>query len=74
MKAGWSKLQSGGWGVRVVVDEPFGELPKAGDEITVATKAGKESTVTLKSVVWSGETDGKFDTEAGLPTALYALD
>jgi len=74
MKASWSKLTSVGWGVRVVADEPFEELPEAGAEVTVRTKAGKESTVTVKSVVWSGETDGKYDTKPGQPTALYALD
>ena len=74
MPATWSKLSSGGWGVRYVCSEPFEELPEAGAEVTVRTKAGKESTVTVKSVVWSGETDGKYDTKPGQPTALYALD
>lgn len=46
--ATYTKLKSGGWGVRVV------GTAKAGDRVTVTTKAGVKKVETVTAVVWSG--------------------
>ena len=73
-KGKWAKLSGGDWGARFVAEDPFDELPKEGDEVIVVTQKGKESVRKVKSVVWEGETDGKFGTTPGMAAALYALD
>ena len=73
LKAHWSRgKEDGKWLVKAVADEPFEELPAEGDEITVTKKNGETQTVTLKKKLWEGE--GKYDSDKGLPVALYALD
>lgn len=47
--ATYQKLKSGEWGVRVQ------GTARAGDAISVRTKAGKVKTETVKAVVWSGD-------------------
>lgn len=44
----YAKLKSGAWGVRVT-----GQV-RAGDKVTVTTKAGKQKTETVERVLWSG--------------------
>lgn len=70
MKATWSKNKaSGKWGVRVVADEPFEDLPAEGSTITVTKKSGETSEVTVTKLIWQGE-----DNESKQPAGLYALD
>lgn len=53
MKASYTKLKSGDWGVRVV-----GEKPDVGATITVTKKDGATKTETVEKVVWS-DPDGR---------------
>lgn len=68
MKVTYSKLNSGDWGVRVVLDEPFEEFPEPGTEVTVTKKSGETSQRTVANKVWEGE-----DAESKQPVALYGL-
>lgn len=67
MQITWSKLKSGGWGVRAKAEDPFEELPAPGATVVVTKKNGETSEVTLGSKVWSGD-------DGGAPIGLYALD
>jgi hypothetical protein len=67
MQNTWSKLKSGGWGVRCKAEDPFEELPAPGATVIVEKRNGETSEVTLGSQVWSGKDDGS-------PIGLYALD
>jgi hypothetical protein len=53
VKASYTKLKSGDWGVRVV-----GEKPDVGATITVTKKDGTTKSATVEKVVWS-DADGR---------------
>ncbi len=69
MKATFSKLKSGNWGVRVVTDDPFEELPESGATVKVVLRSGEETEAKITKLVWSGS-DQNSDGLVG----LYALD
>jgi hypothetical protein len=68
MKATWSRLQSGGWGVRVQTDEPFEEIPEPGTTVTVEKKDKSTTEVKLGRRLWDGAAEG------GGAVGLYSLD
>lgn len=49
MKATYTKLNSGDWGIRVE------GAPEAGAEVTVSKKDGSEKIETVTAVIWQGE-------------------
>ncbi|MGH8519867.1 MAG: hypothetical protein ACREU9_00175 [Gammaproteobacteria bacterium] len=49
MKATYTKLRTGAWGVRVNGN------PKKGDRIAVTKKSGETKTETIGNIIWSGD-------------------
>ena len=50
MKATWTKLRSGDFGIRII-----GMKPTPGFSLSVTSKAGKTKLVTVAEVIWSGK-------------------
>ena len=68
MQITYSKLQkTGAWGIRVETEDPFDELSKPGDDVTVVKRDGEETARRLGSQVWSGES------REGNPVGIYEI-
>lgn len=50
MSATYTKLKTGGWGIRVQGENAV----RAGQNVTVTTKAGKIKEETVRKVLWTG--------------------
>lgn len=53
MKASYTKLKSGAWGVRVL------GTVQQGQSVTVTKKDGGTKEETVKTVIWSGQKEGQ---------------
>lgn len=62
MSASYTKLKDGSWGIRVP------RQVEAGEQVTVTTKAGKQKTEVVTSVLWTGSDN------AGNTISLCAID